>query len=362
MEGTQIKEYSATESALGELRQRLAGAKYEVTTTAGMDLAKKDRRELVTLRTSLEAKRKEIKAPALERCQLIDAEAKRITAELLALEKPIDEQIKAEEARKEEERAEKARVAAAAQKVLDDKILEIGKLPLRCIGKSADEIALFLATLEAKEIGGEFTGETRVRAEAAKAGAVEEIRTAHAAMVEAEAKAAALKAEQEAEAARMEEERIERERLAAIEREANEKHQAELDEQKRLQDIEAARLKEIADAEAEKLRLDWEEFKKEKKAEADKRAEEVRIAMEKQEAAEAEERRIREESAEKAEQERIKAEKERKAAEKKAKLLAAKCKDAATAFQKILEIAQDNTRNETQALAEIAIIAEGNLL
>lgn len=361
MEGTQIKEYSATESALGELRQRLAGVKYEVMTSAGMDLAKKDRRELVTLRTSLEAKRKEIKAPALERCQLIDAEAKRITTELLALEKPIDEQIKAEEARKEEERAEKARVAAAAQKVLDDKILEIGKLPIRCIGKSADEIALFLATLEAKEIGGEFTGETRARAEAAKAGAVEEIRTVHAAMVEAEAKAAALKAEQEAEAARMEEERIERERLAAIEREANEKRQAELDEQKRLQDIEAARLKEIADAEAEKLRIEREAFEKEQR---EAREKEEAIEAEKRREAEAEAARIREEERQAAilaEQERIKAEKERKAAEKARKLAEAKCKDADTAFKKILAICQSDEHTDTGKVTQIALIAEAML-
>ena len=95
-----ITEYNATEAALTGLRARLKDARYEVTTTAGMDLARKDRRELRTLRTDLENKRVEIKAPALERCRQIDSEAKRITAELLLLEKPIDDQIKAEEARK----------------------------------------------------------------------------------------------------------------------------------------------------------------------------------------------------------------------------------------------------------------------
>ncbi len=63
-------------------------------------------------RTALETLRKEIKAPALERCRLIDDEAKRITAELLKIEEPIDTAIKAEEQRKEEEKAAKARAEA----------------------------------------------------------------------------------------------------------------------------------------------------------------------------------------------------------------------------------------------------------
>lgn len=83
---TGIQEYSQTEAALAELRERIGKSQYDVSVPASMELARKDRRELVSLRTGLEAKRKEIKAPALEHCRLIDAEAARITTELRKLE------------------------------------------------------------------------------------------------------------------------------------------------------------------------------------------------------------------------------------------------------------------------------------
>jgi hypothetical protein len=114
---TQIQEYNQTAAALADLASRFKGVIYDVTKPADMDAARKARAEIRTYRTGLEAKRVEIKSPALERCRLIDAEAKRITAALVELEDPIDAQIKAEENRKEAEkqaaiRAEQARIEA----------------------------------------------------------------------------------------------------------------------------------------------------------------------------------------------------------------------------------------------------------
>ncbi|MBI3936013.1 MAG: DUF1351 domain-containing protein, partial [Betaproteobacteria bacterium] len=106
---TSIVEYSPTEAVLADLRQRYGDARYPVETTDGMTAARHARAEVRKWRTDLEAERVRIKAPALERCRLIDAEAKRITAELLRIETPIDEQIKVEEGRKEAERAAKER-------------------------------------------------------------------------------------------------------------------------------------------------------------------------------------------------------------------------------------------------------------
>ena len=104
---TGIAEYSQTEAALQTLRQQYKNMIFEVGTLQGLQLAKVARREIRTYRTSLEAMRKNIKAPALDRCRLIDSEAKRIQEALLSLEAPIDEQIKTEERRKEEERRAK---------------------------------------------------------------------------------------------------------------------------------------------------------------------------------------------------------------------------------------------------------------
>jgi len=112
-----IQEYSQTDAALAVLGGKYAGVTYAVETTAGMRDAVAARAEVRGYRVALEKRRVEIKAPALERCRLIDTEARRITAALTALEDPIDAQIKAEEARKEAvrqaaKRAEEERIAA----------------------------------------------------------------------------------------------------------------------------------------------------------------------------------------------------------------------------------------------------------
>ena len=79
---TEIVEYNETEASLTLLRENYKDAKYEVAKTEGMAAAKSARMQLRTVRVALEAKRKEIKEPALTRCKLIDSEAKRITEEL----------------------------------------------------------------------------------------------------------------------------------------------------------------------------------------------------------------------------------------------------------------------------------------
>lgn len=367
-----IAEYSVTTAELAKLKVGLTGKIYAVENATGMALAKFDRRGLVTLRTDLEKKRVEIKAPALERCKLIDSEANRIKAELLALEAPIDEQIKAEENRKEAEKAEKARIAAEAQKVLDDKIIEIGKLPLKFIGLDSTEISRNLAVLEARPFGAEFSGDTLARAEASKTEAVQAIRDMLAATVKAEELAVILKAEQEAEAARLETERIEREAVEKLQREAMAAQQAELDEQKRLQGIESARLAELAKVEQKRLddeRATFEAEKAEvakKQAEDDRRAAAAAAELKNQAEALAEveaakQREIERVAADNAEMLRKKAEADRKVAERALKLEKAKCASATDALKKILGIAQDNSRNETQALAEIAVLAEANI-
>ena len=104
---TEIKEYSQTEAALATLRDQYGDATYEVATVEGMEAAKAARKDVRGYRTGLEAMRKQIKAPALAQCNLIDSEAKRITVELRKIETPIDDQIKAHETELERKRQEK---------------------------------------------------------------------------------------------------------------------------------------------------------------------------------------------------------------------------------------------------------------
>ena len=124
-DGQAIVAYSRTEAALAALREKYKDARYNLTTTAGDKAARGARLELTTTRTNLEKKRKELKAPAVEFGRKVDAEAARLTAEILALETPIDAQIKADEKRRDDERRVREEAEAARKKVHTDAIAKI---------------------------------------------------------------------------------------------------------------------------------------------------------------------------------------------------------------------------------------------
>jgi hypothetical protein len=102
-----LTEFSRVEAGLAALRAKHGNTVYEVTTTAGMDAAKAARAEIREPRFAVEKVRKAAKAPLLAIGRRIDAEAARITDAILAIETPIDDQIKVEEARKVAEREAK---------------------------------------------------------------------------------------------------------------------------------------------------------------------------------------------------------------------------------------------------------------
>ncbi|MFB3910470.1 MAG: hypothetical protein ACE15D_18930 [Candidatus Eisenbacteria bacterium] len=279
-----IVEYSPIESGLAELRKRYEGVAFNLRTVAGNDEARKARMELVTLRGSLEKARVALKAPVLERGRLIDDEARRITAELLKLEQPIDEQIKADEKRREDEK--RAREEAERQRIqtIRERISGIAKLAAAAahlktsaaISEAIDDLKLVVID----DWFGEFAHEAKA-VKIAAYGAMQDLLEA--------AK------EREAEAQRIAEERAELERR----RQADE---ARLAEERRLaqeqQQAEEARLAQ------ERARI----------------AEEERVARERREAEEAALRQQREEqeAAARAERERIASEERRIAQEREA--------------------------------------------
>lgn len=379
----QITEYNETSAGLERLKGRMQGVVYDVSTKEGMLSAKTDRRELVSLRTTLEAKRKEIKAPALERCKLIDDEAKRVTAEILALEAPIDQQIKAEEARIETARQEALEKEKQRVIKIMESIEKIKAYPVRCAAMKSAELRDTISFLQTMNIATETFQEFVNQATEAKAAAIGEL-VALCEVAEAiEAEEARLEAERKAEADRQEAERVERERLM---KEEAERFAAEVEALRKereafeLQQAEAAKLREEEDR---KNREAVEAAEAILKAERDK--EEARLAEERAELkrqqdemaetlrkAEEETARIREEEAEKqreldrqaaitAEEQRKKAETERKAAEKEKKLALAKLNDASSALKKILAICEDHEQTDRYRVEQIAIIAEANI-
>ncbi len=267
---TQITEYSKTDAALADLASRYKGVVFEVATTAGMQDARTARAELRNYRVDLEKVRVEIKAPALERCRLIDAEAKRITAALVDLEEPIDNLIKTEEKRKEREAMERVMAEQRRVDAIRANIEAIRQLPSSCVNRDSAHVAGVLAHAEAMTIG-ESYAELRVEAET-----VLRVTLAQLSVMLTGTKA------QEAEGERIKAEREELARLRADQSRREEESRARIAEQER-----AAR--EASATEEAKLRAERQKIEDERRAaeterrEAEEAAEAKRRAIERKE-------------------------------------------------------------------------------
>jgi colicin import membrane protein len=233
----QIVEYSKTAAALATLTEIYAGVIYDVTTTKGMKDAKEGRAELRALRIELEKTRVAIKAPALERNRLIDAEAKAITAQLEALETPIDEQIKLEE--------NKAKEAAMAKAIAERKAVEEAERLVR----------------EAEQ--------AKIAAQQAEIDAMRAKQEEMQRQLEAQAKAAALAIEAAERESRMKIERTEREA-----RQAREAEEAKLKAERDAVELAARKLREAEEAKARAAEAEAYEIEKAKQAKADATARE----------------------------------------------------------------------------------------
>jgi colicin import membrane protein len=227
-----LTEFSRVEAGLAALREKHGNTIYEVTTTAGMDAAKAARAEIREPRFAVEKVRKAAKAPLLELGRRIDAEAIRITDAILAIEEPIDDQIKAEEARKA---AEKEAKRAA----------EVERLRLEAAAKLKAEEERLAA--ERAEIARQQAAVAAERAKAEAEAAAERKK------IEAEAAAARRKAEAEAAEAKRE---AELELAAQRKAIAQQRSQAEA-EARRVADEQAAEAKRLADAQAAVEAQQW---------------------------------------------------------------------------------------------------------
>lgn len=325
---TAIAEYSATAAALVDLRTRFAGIVYDVTTSDGMELAKKGRAELRGLRVALEKKRKEIKAPALERCNLIDTEAKTLEGALTELEEPIDEQIKREEERKDKIRQERFEAERVRVVALRDRISKITRIPLGAISASLEVVQSELAALVQARQDPTWPGSfDELADEAVKVrddtiASLEEIlrlkvhQADNAARIRAEEER--LELERQENARQAEAQRVENERLAKVERdriaEEDRKAKAKRDDEDRAAEAERARLRKEADDREAAAKADRDRQDREAKAErdrADQEAKEKRDAEDKRLADERAEH-DRKESERKAEADRVDAAKRKK--------------------------------------------------
>ena len=368
MTALKIAEYNETAAALAVLREKYCTV-FDVTTTKGMSAAKEARAEVRGYRVSLEKVRKEIKAPALERSRLIDEEAKRITAELLAIEEPIDQQIKAEEQRKEEEKAAKARAEAARLASLAAKISAIRHQVSLVAHQPAAVISAELEKAQTLELSEAEFQEFMPDAIEALNEARKELQAALNTRLLYEAEQARIKAEQDAEAARMKAEREELARLRELEA-ARQAEQARMETEAR--QAEAARLKAEREAQEAELKAKREAMEAELKAQREEQArqeqaarqlreaEEARLKAEREEQARKEEDIRRQQAAEAArlkaeqeamEQQRAELEARQRAIEEKAKAKVAKLPRKGKAHDPLADLKQALNANAETAKA-----------
>lgn len=299
---TAVAEFDKVAAGIAELQKKYSGVVYDVRTSKGMDEAKAARAEVREPRYEIERVRKSAKAPILKLGKELDDRAKAITSEILAIEEPIDTQIKNEEARKEAEK--QAKIAAEQRRVADlqERVAELRGNRMLSPTSGSELIAGHISDLVGIVVDESFD-EYREQAEAAKADGLQWLNDLHIAAIAHETEQARIKAEREELARlRLEEDKrqaAERARIAEEERQAKAARDAETAAQ--VEALRQMRLAQQQAADAERKRLAEEEAaaKAVRDAEASKLAAE-RAQFERQQA---EARRLKEEQ-ERAERER----------------------------------------------------------
>lgn len=342
---TSITEYSATAAGLAEIRQRLANVVFDVKTPAGLEEARKARRELVGLRVKLEEIRQREKAPVLERGRLLDTEARRIESEIRAIEDPIDQQIKAEEARKQAEKDERERLERNRVLEIRGRIDQMARLPLLLTGAAAAKLRDVRAKLVDQVIDAESLAEFLDEALQVRADVVKQLDAAIERQEAHEAEQARLKAErEEIDRQKAEQARIDAEQRAAREEEDRQRR-ARLDQDER--EAREKREREERDAKAKREREEAEAKAAREKADREAREARERADCEAAEARAAERKRLDDEAAALAKQQREQrereeqAERDRRAAEEKAVETSLALFESNPVMQEIIRLALD---------------------
>ena len=153
----EIGEYNAVTAGLADLKRKYGNVVVDVSSPSALAFAKTARHEIREPRHACEKIRKALKAPALLRAKLIDSEAARITAELLAIEAPWDEAIKAEEARKEVAKAALEQAEREQSEKIQARIDALG-LNVGLVNASPDVILIELSRISQTEVSLEIFG------------------------------------------------------------------------------------------------------------------------------------------------------------------------------------------------------------
>lgn len=133
---TQLAEFDKVEAGLQELEKTYANVVYDCASSKGMKEAVAARQAINKPRFAVEHARKAAKDPLVKLGRDIDGRAKVITERLLAIEKPIDDQIKAAE-----------QAEAERKKKHVDALEDIRNTPDKAIGKSIGDLEILVESL-----------------------------------------------------------------------------------------------------------------------------------------------------------------------------------------------------------------------
>lgn len=134
------QEMAKVEEGLQALETKFKGVVYDVTTTRGMDEAKKARQEIRAPRYAVQNIAKAKKSELADISRKIGERSEVIIARIEAIENPIDKQIKAEEERKDAERAARESARQAEQQRQLNRIAGIRRVAMDLVGATVAKI------------------------------------------------------------------------------------------------------------------------------------------------------------------------------------------------------------------------------
>ena len=293
----QVTEYSETQARLAEIKETYGTEVPDASTKEGYTRCKEVSQEMVSLRTGIEKKRKDLKAPILAMGKLVDSQAKDITAQIQSIETPFKEAYRAVDEEKKRIKAE-----------IEERFVYLKTLVSNSRELSSDEIEKLIEQIAEYDVSKATFGRRVDEASAVVASTLDGLSSLLSTVIE-----------EEAQRRKDEEDRAELERLRAEKQKRDEEEARRIAEEKRKEREEQIRKEaaERAEREAEEAKRRAEESEK-LRIEAEKRAEEQRkidaenakIAAEQA----AERARLAEQQRQKEEEERKQREQEERAA------------------------------------------------
>ena len=257
----EVAAYDFVSAALKELKETYGSEIPDMSSKEGYTRSKQIAGEMTKLRTSLEAKRKEIKSPALAYGKMIDSEAKRLAEEIKSIEEPHKSAYKEYDAEKKQRK-----------EAFEQRLLDVKNLPTTCFDKTPEQIEEMIDDLSCVSVDKETFGHKLQEAQDWVPSILTQLSGEHNKAIERKLE---------------EEKRIaEQEELAKLRREAAEREQIQRHEQlKREQEERERQIAENARIEAEQRA----EREKQEAIEVAERAEQARIQAEENAKREAEE-------------------------------------------------------------------------